>query len=124
MLAPALEGQGQLVRALRQADLFIGSDTGPMHMASAVGTPTVSLMGPSHPDRTGPYGDFHEVLWHAEHLDCGPCLKHPTCEDRACMTAITVDEVVAAVGRRLARPRPPDVEPLVAPSRDNVVTSQ
>lgn len=47
---------------LRELDLLITVDSGPMHMAAAVGTPTVAIFGPTDPVRTGPYGSAHRVV--------------------------------------------------------------
>lgn len=52
----------ELAAVVRRAKLFVGSDTGPMHLASAVGTPCVALYGPSRPELCGPFGDQHIVL--------------------------------------------------------------
>jgi heptosyltransferase-1 len=51
--------------------MVISTDTGPMHIAAAVGTPVVALFGPTAEWRTGPYGDMHQVA--AADLDCRPC---------------------------------------------------
>lgn len=52
----------ELAAVVRRARLFVGSDTGPMHLASAVGTPCVALYGPSRPELCGPFGSQHAVL--------------------------------------------------------------
>ena len=52
----------ELAGILRRARLFIGSDTGPLHLAGAVGTRCVGLYGTTHPDASGPYGDHHQVV--------------------------------------------------------------
>ncbi len=52
----------QLIAVYRRCGLFIGCDTGPMHLASAVGLPVVALFGPADPLRTGPWGDRHRVV--------------------------------------------------------------
>ena len=52
----------QLVALARRARLFVGCDTGPMHVAAAVRTPVVALFGPADPVRTGPYGAGHVVV--------------------------------------------------------------
>lgn len=52
----------ELVGLIHALDLLITVDSGPMHIAAAVGTPTVALFGPTDPVRTGPYGDIHRVL--------------------------------------------------------------
>jgi len=48
------KGLGRLAALLEKADLFVTNDTGPLHLASAVGTPTVGIYGPTSPDRYGP----------------------------------------------------------------------
>ncbi len=55
-------GLPELVALARRAQLFVGSDTGPMHIAAAVGTPVVALFGPADPRRTGPFGSGHRVV--------------------------------------------------------------
>ncbi len=79
------------------ADLVISTDTGPMHIAAAVGTPVVALFGPTAPWRTGPHGDGHQVLRHA--LACSPCFKRQCLlekDKKQCMKAISVSQVVDA----------------------------
>jgi len=91
---------GELAAILERADLLVGVDSGPMHVAAAMGTPVVALFGPTDPRRTGPRGEGHEVV--SAGLDCSPCAR--PCEARECMTAITVEQVIAAVDRILSRP--------------------
>jgi ADP-heptose:LPS heptosyltransferase len=52
----------ELTALLRRTRLFIGSDTGPMHLAAAVGTPCVALFGTTRPEESGPYGQQHRVV--------------------------------------------------------------
>jgi ADP-heptose:LPS heptosyltransferase len=89
----------ELAAVLERCDVAISGDTGPMHLAAAVGKPVVALFGPANPERTGPYGPQHIII--QKPVPCGsqPCYGHPTCQDFACMKAIEVDEVVAAVAR-------------------------
>src|SRR5207342_2418516 len=61
MLAPAIS-LTELAALLRKTRLFIGSDTGPLHLAAAVGTPCVGLFGPTRPEVCGPYGSGHVSL--------------------------------------------------------------
>jgi len=63
----------EMVEWLRLCNLMITNDTGPMHVAAALGTPLVALFGPTEPRRTGPYGRLAEVL--RIDLPCSPCLK-------------------------------------------------
>ena len=60
-LAPVTDLR-ELATLSRSARLFIGSDTGPLHLAAAVGTPCVGLYGPTVPGRCGPYGSIHRVV--------------------------------------------------------------
>ncbi|HEX7125529.1 MAG TPA: glycosyltransferase family 9 protein [Thermodesulfobacteriota bacterium] len=89
----------------RRARLFVGVDSGPMHMAVACGIPVVALFGPTDPAQWGPYevGAVRrsEVVRSPE--PCGPC-RHETCPDRRCMRAIATAAVLAAVDRRLGAP--------------------
>ena len=91
----------QLASVLQACDLLVTGDTGPMHLAVAVGTPAVALFGSTNPRRTGPYGARNVVL--DVHLDCSPCYRKPTCHGRVdCMKAIAPDDVYAAVRDRLS----------------------
>jgi len=77
--------------------LVVTTDSGPMHVAAAVGTPTVALFGPTDPVRTGPYGTGHTVI--RKDLSCSPCfLKR--CETRRCMEIISVEDVFQAVQKK------------------------
>jgi 3-deoxy-D-manno-octulosonic-acid transferase/heptosyltransferase-1 len=82
----------------REASLLITTDSGPMHLAAAVGTPVVALFGPTDPRRTGPYGPGHTVISKA--LPCSPCFLK-TCASQQCMRDITVEEVFEAVKEKL-----------------------
>lgn len=93
-LAGRLDVRG-LAAALERAAVFVGSDSGPMHIAAAVGTPVVALFGPNTPERFAPRGAPTRVLRHA--YPCSPCeQKRCVRPDDRCMAAITVDEVFAA----------------------------
>ena len=86
---------------IAQARLFIGVDSAPMHLAAAVGTPTVVLFGPSGPYNWRPWGEGHLVL--TKDFDCQPCGRDG-CDGTKisrCLTAITPAEVLAAVDRQL-----------------------
>ena len=63
----------EMVEWLRLCKLMITNDTGPMHVAAALGKPLVALFGPTEPRRTGPYGQLENVL--RIDLPCSPCLK-------------------------------------------------
>jgi len=91
----------QLAAALQECDVVVTGDTGPMHLAVAVGTPTVALFGSTNPVRTGPYGRRNIVL--DRHLSCSPCYRKPTCDGRVdCMQTILPAEAFLAVRETLA----------------------
>ncbi len=90
-----------LAAVLRRCDLLISGDSGPMHLATAVGTPCVALFGSTDPNVTGPFDDASEAIY--KNLSCSPCGNHPTCNGRYdCLREITPEEVVLAT-RRLLR---------------------
>ncbi len=89
----------ELACLYRQAALVITTDSGPMHLAAAVGTPLVALFGPTDPLRTGPYGPGHRVIRRG--LTCMPCFQK-RCETKRCMREIEVGEVFAATKELLA----------------------
>jgi heptosyltransferase-1 len=88
----------QLIPLLRKARLLIGGDTGPFHLACALGTPVVGIFGPTSPDRNGPWRAGDEVVMHR--LPCSFCHKRSCPTKNECMD-ITATEVFAAVIRRL-----------------------
>jgi heptosyltransferase I len=103
MQAPSASVAGEttlreLAALYKMASVLLTTDSGPMHLAAAVGTPVVALFGPTSPERTGPYGDRHIVIRHG--LPCSPCFRK-TCETLECMKTISVDEVFQAVRERL-----------------------
>jgi len=82
--------------------LFIGCDTGPMHIAVAMGSPVVSLFGASNPRRTGPYGYLDLVV--RKEIDCSPCNKKK-CPTRDCMRLIKPSDVLEKVDKVLNNKR-------------------
>lgn len=88
-----------LAAILKRARLFIGVDSGIMHLAAAMGARVVGLFGPSGPCITGPQGDGHAVV--TSGIDCAPCLKS-NCRDPVCMRMITVEEVARSAAALLA----------------------
>ena len=93
-----------LTALISACDVYIGNDTGPMHIAAAVGTPVVALFGSTNHIRSGPYGDKHTVVQSGISLGCNPCHpgRHPGgCGAGSCavIAGITVAQVLEAVER-------------------------
>ena len=94
----------QLAALISVCDVYIGNDTGPMHIAAAVGTPVVALFGSTNHHRSGPYGDKHSVVQSGINLGCNPCHpgRHPGgCGAGSCevIAGITMEQVLEAVER-------------------------
>ncbi|MFC1859183.1 lipopolysaccharide heptosyltransferase I [Thermodesulfobacteriota bacterium] len=83
-----------LAALLERVDFLVSTDTGPMHLAAALGTPVVAIFGPTAPWRTGPYGPNHQVI-RAE-LTCSPCFKRQ-CPTTDCMKQITAAQVLDGI---------------------------
>jgi lipopolysaccharide heptosyltransferase I len=88
---------------LKAMDLLITVDSGPMHMAAAIGTPTLALFGPTSPLRTGPYGEQHRVIESPFHLENKKLSKKTRQTDMRYIESISVEEVTAAAQRMLAK---------------------
>lgn len=87
-----------LASLLKRFNLFICNDTAPLHIASAMKTPTVAIFGPSKSNETGPYGNIHRVV--EKDFPCRYTCDEDVCNHRVhneCMTAITTDDVCEAV---------------------------
>lgn len=93
----------EMIEWLRLSDVMVTNDTGPMHVAAALGKPVVALFGPTEPHRTGPYGQLDHVV--RIDLPCSPCLKsYCTWKNPIeCLTGISPDMVFARVRRQLGR---------------------
>ena len=92
-----LSGQttpGVLTEIIRRADLLLCNDSGPMHLAAAVGTPVTALFGPTDPGLTGPYGKNCTVL--QPKLNCIKCFNK-SCPTEECHWKISPETVAAAV---------------------------
>lgn len=83
----------QLAALLRRARLVIGSDTGPLHLAAAVGTPCVGLYGPTRVEKTGPYGAQHVAIQAEGPVHANRQLRQ---QDESAIRRITVEQVCAA----------------------------
>jgi heptosyltransferase I len=114
MTLPAVDLSGRtdlkaLARLFYQAEVAVTTDTGPMHLAAAVGTPVVAVFGPTAPWRTGPFGPQHRVV--RTDLSCSPCFRRQ-CPNPKCLTDLGVPEVLAAVNDLLDQGDPGAKPPL------------
>lgn len=87
----------ELTGLLREVDLFITNDTGPMHIAAAVNTPVVAIFAATDPEKTGPYTNNAQVVQSSR--VCAPCFKKKCPDNMECMAEIKVEEVFDAVSR-------------------------
>ena len=87
----------ELIALLRLARVVVTNDSGPMHLAAAVGTPVVALFGPTDPAKTGPYGGGHVVLRSA--VPCSPCFSRRCANPVTleCLTTIRPQQVIESV---------------------------
>lgn len=88
-----------LVALSRAATLMVSGDTGPLHVAAAVGTPVVGIYGPTDPQRNGPWSPADVVV--SRYAACGCRFKRRCRRAQWCLADVSVDDVVRAVERRL-----------------------
>lgn len=93
----------ELAYLYKKCKAFVTTDTGPMHIAAAMGCRVVALFGPTAPWRTGPYGQGHKVI--RTGIECSPCFKK-RCDSMACMKEITVESVFGAVEEIITTKKP------------------
>lgn len=97
-LAPPTPGLEDLAALLAGCRLFVGADSGPLHVASLVGTPVVQILGPTDPIENAPFdGTPSRVV--RQPLGCSPCRRG--CSAATCMRAIPPAKVVAAIDELL-----------------------
>jgi ADP-heptose:LPS heptosyltransferase len=106
----------ELFGVLEQCDLLVANDTGPVHMAAALGRPCLVLFGPTRPGWTGPYGPGHQIL--SRGLPCQPCLAR-RCRrgDHACLAGLTPNDVFAAACAQLEGRPAACTQPVAQPAR-------
>lgn len=93
----------ELVALLARADLVVGGDTGPVHIAAAVGTSTVSIFRVTDASRNAPRGKGHVSL--SAPMECAPCLRKECDRDQECAASVTVSAVADAVQTLLGEDR-------------------
>ncbi|MEZ5065202.1 MAG: lipopolysaccharide heptosyltransferase II [bacterium] len=86
---------GQLAAVLESADLLVTNDTGPMHLAAAVGTPVLAVFGSTSPRWTRPFGEGHRVITHP--VPCQPCFRRDCRIGYGCLRGVETERVVAEV---------------------------
>lgn len=104
----------ELAAVSKRADLFIGVDSAPMHIAAAVGTPVVALFGPSGEHHWRPWGEEHTVV--AKAMPCRPCGQAGCNNSKRseCLETLSVDEVWEAVQKQVEARRRPEKSPHAA----------
>jgi heptosyltransferase-2 len=95
------------ILALKIASACVSNDSGLVHVAAAIGTPTVGIFGPTSPWHWAPLNPLAAVIETTTDVPCRPCHK-PTCRlvHHRCMIDIPADQVLSAVQRALANPPP------------------
>jgi heptosyltransferase-1 len=101
-LAPPTE-LADLLELARAAAVMVSGDTGPLHIATAAGTPTVGIFGPTDPDRNGPWAP--EDVTVSRFAACGCHYDRRCHQSNWCLDTISVSEVTAAIQHRLAHAR-------------------
>lgn len=100
-----LSGQtslGVLKAVIQRCRLFLSNDTGPMHIANALGVPVIAVFGPTDHTTTSPFASGYVVV--RTPVDCSPCLLRECPIDHRCMTGLTVEQVVQAAEQVLTNP--------------------
>jgi heptosyltransferase-2 len=87
----------ELAALLASCSVFIGNDSGAMHVAAAVGLPVIGIFGSTNPEGTSPVTEQFTLIRHA--VPCSPCFLRRCPVDHRCMTRISVDSVFAAAMR-------------------------
>ncbi len=82
----------ELIGLLAECDLLVSNDTGPAHVAAALGTPTLTIFGPTNEFETSPTG-LHSQLIRAGNIECARCMHRDCPIDHRCMTRLTTDAV-------------------------------
>jgi ADP-heptose:LPS heptosyltransferase len=95
------ESLGSIASVIQHADLFVGIDSGFMHMASSFDLPVVALFGPTDPFYVGPQNK-RSIVVRKESMECVPCYLQ-NCEHKNCMVNLSVDTVFKACEKLMNR---------------------
>ena len=90
----------ELMAAVKQCEVLLTNDTGPMHIAAAFRVPVVAIFGPTDWRTTSPFESTHVIV--RQSVDCAPCFLRECPIDHRCMTRVTVDQVYEAATKQLA----------------------
>jgi lipopolysaccharide heptosyltransferase I len=93
----------ELAALAAASDIFITTDTGPMHLAAAAGARVLALFGPTAPWRTGPHGPSHLII--RAGTECSPCFQRKCDKDVKCMAGITVEDVMRQLNEGFQSPQ-------------------
>ncbi len=88
----------ELAELSKRAYFFVCNDSGPMHLAAAMGTPVFALFGPTDPKKVGPYGSRNTVI--RKEVDCTGCRRDRCIQEKKCMNSILVEDVIEEISGR------------------------
>lgn len=86
----------QLASLMSASRLIIGTESGPLHLATALDCASIFLFGPVDPKTYGPYSESQRQIWLNHEVPCGPCYQHfrvPECSNRLCLKELTPEIV-------------------------------
>jgi len=86
----------ELMALVARCQLVVTNDSGPMHLAAALGVPQVAIFGSSSPEATGPWSPAARVV--RQSVACSPCFRRRCPIDFRCMERVTVEQVLEAAG--------------------------
>ena len=89
----------ELMAAVKQCEVLLTNDTGPMHIAAAFRVPVVAIFGPTDWRTTSPFESTHVIV--RQSVDCAPCFLRECPIDHRCMTRVSVDQVYEAAVKQL-----------------------
>jgi heptosyltransferase-2 len=92
---------GDLPALLSQCNLFLGNDSGAMHVAAAVGLPVIAVFGPTDPEGTSPVTPHHTIVQQKPY--CSPCFLKRCPTDHRCMKSVSADMVLASASHWIGR---------------------